>query len=421
MATDNALRKERLHRLLDLARATRGWSRARLGRELGRDPTKVYPTNGNPKTDFVVGLAGVLGWSVSDVVAAIWDGAGEPARAGGSHDQPGDDASYRERYASARAAHQRGDYQTVVEDARAMHRLAGSGERRAFACAMEYSGWDGLGRYVQGVEAARGGLAETEVGVTTRNILRADLANAWYSLWDLTPALGTAEVLADWYEKNPPEREVDRKRPAFVHYVRGNTRRRLMAVEPELAATHARAGAADLERSAAIYRELAGTLGDPSLGGIARTCDGGLIEIAVATDEISPAEGVRRLIDGADAGVADSEPIVGDVLESSGWWCIFGCNVALRHLEGRALQGSVRDLTTRALEIAERLDNWSMRERALALQFTLHQRLAERSGLELELTIDEYQRGLITATMGRFPAFRSTGWTMLETARVVRG
>ena len=59
-----------------------------------------------------------------------------------------------------------------------------------------------------------------------RLVLQATLANAQYTLWDLTPALGTAEVLARWYEANPPEKVYDWKRVAYVHYVRGNTRRR---------------------------------------------------------------------------------------------------------------------------------------------------------------------------------------------------
>ena len=53
-------RKKRLHAMLDLARGSRGWSRAKLGRALGRDPTKVYPDSGNPKADFLVRLAEVL-------------------------------------------------------------------------------------------------------------------------------------------------------------------------------------------------------------------------------------------------------------------------------------------------------------------------------------------------------------------------
>ena len=412
-------RRRRLHQLLDLARASRGWSRAQLGRALGRDPTKVYPESGNPKADFLVRLAEVLEWPVGEVVDTIWGRRQEAPVFEGHVNGDAARPDYRELYQAARGAHASGEYRSVVETARRMYAAADSDERRAFACAMEYSGWDGLGRYQQGVDAARRGLALGPISTTTRNILRADLANAWYSLWDLTPALGTAEVLASWYDANPPERDVDRKRPAFVRYVRGNTRRRLMFVEPELREAHGRAALDDLSRASDEYKTLAAELEDESLAGIANTCDGALLEVEAGLGLREPGDAVAALLDGVSRADAHRELIVGDWLESYGWWCIFGSNLALRHFDGRDLQESVRRFTDRALEIADRLDNWAMRERAFTLQFSLHRVLSDRSGLELEFTIDDAGRSLITSTMGRFPTFRQTGWEILETAKVV--
>lgn len=411
----SAERKRRLHALLDLARVSRGWSRARLGRALGRDPTKVYSDSGNPKADYLMRLADVLEWPVGEVLETIW-GTGPIPSADGTGD---DDADFRSLYAKAREAHSGGEYQVVVDSARLMHAAADSEERRAFSCAMEYSGWDGLGRYLQGVDAARRGLRHSPISTTTRNILRADLANAWYSLWELTPALGTAEVLADWYESNPPERRVDEKRPAFVHYVRGHTRRRLMMVEPELKESHGRAALEDLHRSKDAYLRLAEELEDESLAGIANTCRGGIMEIEVELGFREADSTVEELLRGVSEVDTDAELVVGDWLESYGWWCIFGSNLALRHLGGADLQRSVSRFTDRALGIADRLDNWAMRERVFTLQFALHRELSSSSGLDLDYTIDEQDQGLIMATMGRFPAFRPVGWQMLETAKVV--
>ncbi len=405
-------RKRRLHGLLDLARASRGWSRAQLAWSLGRDPTKVYPESGNPKADFIVRLAEALEWPVGEVIETIWSG-------GASVAAETNGADYRGLYTEAREAHTAGRYQAVVDAAQRMYQVAENEERRAFACAMEYSGWDGLGRYLQGVEALRRGLRHGPIRPTTRNILRADLANAWYSLWDLTPALGTAEMLVDYYEANPPQDRVDRKRPAFCLYVRGHARRRLMAVEPELADQHARAAIDDLGRSARLYRELSDELEDPSLAGIANTCDGGVMEVEAALGTRPGQEVVALMLDAIEDVDAERELIVGDWLESYGWWCVFGSNVALRSLAGRDLQQAVRRFTDRALAIADRLDNWSMRERAYTLQYSMHRTLADSSGLDMEFTIAEQDRGLITATMGRFPSFREVGWDILDTAKVV--
>ncbi|MEO1129002.1 MAG: hypothetical protein AAFX05_04745 [Planctomycetota bacterium] len=282
-----AERRRRLHNLLDLARASRGWSRAQLARTLGRDPTKVYPESGNPKSDFVVKLAEVLEWPVGEVLETIWGKDGLR-----SSEEEGVPSGYRDLYEQARAAHAGGEYQRVVDASKAMFAAADSDEHRAFACAMEYSGWDGLGRYVQGVDAARRGLRFSPISTTTRNILRADLANAWYSLWDLTPALGTAEVLAAWYESNPPQEQVNQKRPAFVYYVRGNTRRRMMITEPELREAHGQAALADLHRSKDMYESLAVALEDESLAGIANTCKGGILEVEAELGLREPADAV---------------------------------------------------------------------------------------------------------------------------------
>jgi hypothetical protein len=412
-------RKIRLHALLDLARVSRGWSRAQLARAIGRDPTKVYPDSGNPKADFLVKLAGILEWPVGDLLEAIWGDELELS-SGASASQGSDTPTeYRAKYDEARAAHADGAFKRVVDAARAMHALADTDERRAFACAMEYSGWDGLGRYQQGVDACRRGLRYAGVSSTTRNILHADLANAWYSLGDLAPALGTAEMLVTWYDQNPPARSVDRKRVAFVRYLRGNIRRCLTTIEPQCKDTHGAAGLADLRAAAALYRELAVELEDPSLAGIANTCDGGVVEIETELGLREPAEAVAHLLQGVESAREASELIIGDWLESYGWWCIFGGNLAVRHLTGRAQQDAVRRFTAKALAIADRLDNWAMRERVFSTQFLAHRHLADQTGLDLEFQVDERHRSHITAAMGRFPAFRPLAWQMLQSARLV--
>ena len=60
-------RRGRLARLIDLARAYRGWSRLEIAKALDRDPGKLLPDSGNPKLDLVVGLAEALDWPVGDV------------------------------------------------------------------------------------------------------------------------------------------------------------------------------------------------------------------------------------------------------------------------------------------------------------------------------------------------------------------
>ncbi len=417
--TPGQARTERLHRLIDLARTTRGWSRAQLARHLHRDPTKVYPDSGNPKSDFVVALAKALDWPVGAVLETIWNGSGSGAaafveRKPSKSNQP--DKTFELLYSEAREAHDDGRYRDMVDLASRMYSVAENDERRAFSCAMEASGWDGLGRYTQEVDACRRGLATQGISTYTRNILRSTLANAWYSLWDLEPALGTAELLANHYQSHPPERDVDQKRVAFVHYLRGNIRRRFMAVEPDQADHHRELALVDLTLARDAYRELSDSLRDHQLAGIANTCEAAITECLCHRGDTDSAEAVDRILERVDQALSVAEQPRGDWLESWGWNCIFATNIAMRSLQGAALQTRMKPLLEYTLDIAESLDHWAMRERAYSMQLCLHRTLSEQTGLELVLNIDEMDQTLIAATMARFPAFQQTGWSMLESA-----
>lgn len=413
MDCSNAERRARLENLLQLARVSRGISRAKLARSLGRDPTKILPDSGNPKIDYVVKLAEVLEWPVGDVVDAIWKGHSPSV-----NPAPASDESFESLNRLLLDAIGGGRFREAVGVSQRMFSVARTAEERAHACVREAAGWDGLGRYAKVEEAARKGLAQTGMSLRLRLVLQATLANAQYTLWDLVPALGTCEVLARWYEENPPERRREFKRVAYVHYVRGNTLRRLAATEPERADLHAEGAKRDLEFAASLYTELAEELGEPALEALANTCRGGLIELETQLGTRGPQEAVAEVLS-AIASADLSSDAHGDWIESVGWWCVYGSNIALRHLDGRPLQQAVKELVTRGLEVAERADQWALRERLYSLQYQLHRSAEEATGLELQLSLDDRTRSNITGAMGRFPQFRETGWHMLETAQVI--
>lgn len=409
------LRRERLENLLNLARVARGWSRAQLARALGRDPTKVLPDSGNPKLDYVVALADVLEWPVGDVVEAVWNGGVGSC----DFETPANETfdSIREQINDAV---QHAKYQRVVELSRQMFYVAKTNDERAHALIREAAGWDGLGRYPKSLEAAKRGLQMGPLALRLRLVLQATLANAQYTLWELTPALGTAEVLAKWYEANPPTKNFDWKRVAYVHYVRGHTHRRLMALEPENREWHLQRATEDLTAAADRYESLANELDDHSLRGIANTCRMGLIEVDAEAGRRDGREAASWILSKLEEMAPRFAGLTGDWLESFGWASIFGSDIAARHMQGRERQQTIIRFMTHALEVADRLDNWAMRERVYTIQFGLHQSMVEATGLELDYTIDENDRSMITATMGRFPNFRTTGWRILETARVVK-
>ena len=405
-------RKEILTRFIDLARVYRGWSKTQLAEALGRDPSKLIPESGNPKLDLVVALADVLDWPVGDIAESVW--------IDDDHIENGSpDDGFESLDGFAKEAHRRGDYPRMVQIARQMHAQATSSTERATACNREAGGWDGLGRYTRVLDVVQRGLQESSIPPDLRLMLSANLANAHYTLWHLLEGRATARELIEQFRATPPTNRLQRVTRAFAHYVRGHTARRLISFEPPRAAEHAHSARDDLVRAVELYEQLSAEFDDDSYGGVANTCRGGLIEVSVALDERSADEAVDAIRQNLEQvrDVGSLPP--GDWLESHGWWAIFGGNIALRHLSGRALHRHVGLFTTRALEVADELDNWAMRERAFTVEHFRRKRVADETGFEPDWLIDDDRLRILAGTMSRFPAFREPGWEILRSARIL--
>jgi hypothetical protein len=263
---------------------------------------------------------------------------------------------------------------------------------------------------------------ETSVAAEFRRMLQSNLANAYYTLWALVESGSISRSLLNWYGAHPARTKNDRKTYAFAHYVSGHTFRRAITMEPQRARELASSARDDLQRAHDLYLDLASEFDDPSLEGIANTCYGGLIEAEVVLGRRTPAEALQELSRGLERVRDIAEETAGDRLESYGWWCIFGCNIALRHVaDERELQQHMAVLTNKADEIADRLDNWSMRERVFTLQYTRWERAQSSTGFDIPCVIDTDDVRVIAGTMGRFPTFRDTGWRILQSAQIVDG
>jgi hypothetical protein len=409
------VRKRRLEQLLELAQAYKGWSRRELAGALGRDPTKLVPGTGIPKLDFVVELSGVLDWSVGDVAGFLW--SRQPHGRFGADGEDFDSLN-----TAAGKAHRAGRYELALDLARQAYSVAATSEQRARACNRESGALDGLGRYKEVLQATKHGLQEVGVAPEFRRMLQSNLANAYYSLWALVESGSISASLLDWYEAQPPRSETDRKTHAFAYYVSGHTFRRAICMEPQRTDELAVSARRDLQKAYDLYTALAAELDDPSLAGIANTCYGGRLEAEVALGRRTAAEVLDELTSGLDRVREGAEDLVGDWLESYGWWCIFGCNIALRHIDDeRELQRRMAVLTNKADEIADRLDNWSMRERVFTMQYMRWERAQSSTGFDIPCVIDTDDVRVIAGTMGRFPTFRDTGWRILQSAQVVDG
>lgn len=405
-------RKRRLEQLLELAGVYRGWTRKQLAAALDRDATKVVPESGNPKLDLVVALSELLDWPVGDVVGALWGDTGT-----------GDSKSLRSFDSQEEeivALHRAGKYQEVLKLSPSLLAMARTPQQRAVARIREYAGWDGLGRYSKGIEALRAGLGESPISRGARLVLESNLALAYYSMNYAVEARALAKDLLEYLGEEPPQSESERSSHAYAYFVSGQSSRLLMATDVVGQKRHAERSIADLTKAESIYNELAGEFGDALYTGQARTSRLGALEARVLLGQIPAADAVKRISDDLDA-VIDLDQVQGaDLLDSYCWSCIFGSNIALRHLPDRDMNRTVAILTNKGYELAERLNNWSLREKLFTLEFLQRQRVTELIGTPLEWTIDGEEVRTIVGAMGRFPSFRQTGWEILRTARVIR-
>jgi len=409
-----ATRRQNLDQLIELAGTYKGLSRRKLAEWLGRDPTKLSPETGNPKLDYLVRLAEVLDWSVGDVAQVIWDEPPERPVAGAPPD-------FEAANAAAKAAHRAGDYGQMLSMARAMAALASTPEQRAQAAHRESGAWDGMGRYTKQVEAVRRGLQESPITTDLRLLLQTNLANTYYTLGHMLEARAMAKDLIDDCGSQRLTSRSARAAEAFAFYVHGHASRCLMTQEPDRGPHFARGAMESLQRSISLYTTLADEFGHEPWRGIAQTCRGGIIEVEVELGLRKPKHAIGELIAGLDRVVDASDGLAGDRLECYGWWCIFGCDIALRHLAGADLQRQVAVFTNKGYEIADRLDNWAMQERLFTMEFLRRKRLDELAGLPMEWMIDDEEVRVIIGTMGRFPLFMNTGWKILQSATVIGG
>ena len=413
MASTNTKQRERLGELINLAQTYRGCNRKELASVLGRDASNLIPDSGVPKVDLVIELANALDWPIEAVIRAM---CGE--RPAARHETIG--GTFDELDEAAMAAHADGRYKQMVELSRKAFEAAENGEQRARACNREAGGWDGQGRFHDALEALQRGLRENGAPMDRQMLLRANLANAYYTLWQLYEGKGLASDVIRRFEQEPPETKTAKVALATALYVRGNCSRRLLAMETGHAKEHARDAVDDLTNSADCYIQLAAEYENDSYAGIANTCRGGIMEAEVVLGLRDPEETLDAFIASLDATVNPECHPVGDWLESFGWWCILGCNVALRHVaDERDLQHKMAVFTNKADEIANRLGNWSLRERVFTMEYARRQRFNDWTGVDTEWTIDHEDVRVIAGTMGRFPAFHDTGWQILRSAKVI--
>jgi hypothetical protein len=207
------------------------------------------------------------------------------------------------------------------------------------------------------------------------------------------------------------------RQSGYARYVRGFARLRAADSSNENCSQLRGSSRADLVSAIRIFSRAAALSDNSQLRGMAHLCEAGILELDVADGHRSASDAISAVLDRLDR-IDPANPPTGYWLSSYGWWCISGCNLALRSLSGADLQRHMAVLTNKALEIAQESNNWALRERVFTMQWTGHQRLVDTTGLHIDFILDREDRGMIADTMGRFPHFREIGWRILRGSRL---
>ncbi|MBX3356582.1 MAG: hypothetical protein KF724_12870 [Phycisphaeraceae bacterium] len=411
------LRRQRLARMVELAQSYLGCSKAQLALTLNRDPAKVVPDSGNPKLDMVMGLSDVLDWPAGDVAEALWLDPVDDA----TEQEPVPEKPFAELNRDAIAAHREGDHKRMRVIAAQMLRLAREPREHGIAANRMYMALDQAGRFAKALEFARMAASVQGLSVGAHLVYLANLANANYAMWNLNEAIALSQgVISEAAIVRESNDVVDLAR-GIAGYVSGSARRRLISELPERASVLGGDALIHLELATTTLRSLADRRNDSSFVAIANTCVGAAIEVEVLLGMRPPESAIQQLESGVSSIIDPSIHPRGDWLESWGWWAVFGLNLVLRYLGGNDRDRMAAFFSMKGHEIADRQENWAIRERVFTLEHSWHSVDQPQGGQKPcgDWTLDREDVRNLLGTMGRFPWFRQTGWRILSSARLL--
>jgi len=420
--------KQRLEELIALARTYRGWSSRDLARELGRDVHHLVPDSGVPKLDIVIALAEALDWTVQDVVDDLCGNVPaapkEPSKPRSStppesnSESSPDTESFPALNRAAWDALQGGEYERAVLIARRAYFAATTPNERATASLREFGAWGGLGRYQLAMECVQRGLADGPTDDGIIGPLRTNLAYCHYLLGHLAEAVGVATALLveldspDW---RPPAHDPSR---AFALFYRGAALRAMIVAGSSMRESLKRQAIDDLDRARAMLTRSAEELSAPAYLGAALTAEGALLTLRALTDESPVSDVLSTTMSQLDEVIDPSQYPDRHALEAIGWWCVFGCEMAVARIpDDDERQRVLGILTNKVDEISRKVGNWALRERVWRLEVL--RRLEHGTTAPVEpWVIDSDDARELTGAMARFPQFRSIGWQVFRGAEI---
>jgi tetratricopeptide (TPR) repeat protein len=381
-----------------------------------RDPHNLVPSSGVPRLDLVLRLAEALEWTPQGVIDELCREL--PVRRGAGPDGQ----SFDDLDRSAFELQQQARFADLLSVAAAMRHAAVTGAQRATAKLREHAGWEGLGRYTLALAAVQEGLREIELPEAVSLALRTNLANCHLSLGHLDEALALASSLISALHATGPVADAYfEPNLGYLHYIRGSCHRIRAGAVLRTREADARCALGDLVTAQALLRQPASLPPAPVFSGLAKLCEGAVWELRTLIGEVPPETALDAILAELEQTLDPAASTQPSLLEALGWWCVFGCNIALRGPLGSSrIDLAMGVFTNKADELAARLGNWLLRERVWTLELQRREYMAARAGAAEPPSLDSEDARSIIGTMGRFPAFRATGWDILQSSQLSR-
>ena len=423
MNNATANRRDRLHQLFELARSYRNLTLSELAARMDRSPSNILRQGDNPKLDLIIGLANCLDWTIDEVTHFIWNGTSTAkVNDQGTTTRSGHTAnlSFSNLQNRARQAREEGRLGVLIETVDQMQKSAKTVKQRASVLLSRAIIAAASGNPSHQEHAGQQLVMNERIPQEFKLMGLAQIAQANLSLGRLSAANDHAKsvirhtqdlafdiedpVICDKYKARTAAQEV-RGHLACRQLNRPIGRWKVNTVACRRDAFQAKRW---LDKTFNEVRP------DHITASITR-CNAALTELDVALGNIQAADAVAML----QSQISEQMPLHHDLIESLGWVCIYGADIAMRFMPtSHEQQRSLGAFSEKGFELADKIDSWQLRERLLTLDYEGNKMLESEQQETITRIIDNDDVHLINSTMRRFPNFRKIGLEILTNSEL---
>lgn len=382
-----------------------------LAAKLGVDAGYISRPPNDPKFWMMVRLAKLIGWDLN-TLGDILSRPKEPSRASDSLEE------LKERCRSMYAI---GDYSSMHPVADAVLGVANQPDDRAFAYNMKYAADEALGQYPLAAGWCQDGLAEVGVSRAWRMHLLSNLANARFCEGNTDEAIPLANKVIDDYASIEEPATDDQQTVAYAHYVLGQAFTQQMREAGGNAVEFADQALRHLSRAKRFHKRVLRAYPARSwMEAIVQTCCFAKLEAGAMLGMISAKEAISTIMKALDAAT-DLDSLTaprGQRLETLGWACIYGANIAIQHYKDtKEKHLAVSTFGGKAMDIATAIGNWAMVERSFCIEFDRREVIRTETGFSIPWELDSEDLSMVTQIVSRSRRLRRVGLAILQDLR----